>query len=182
MCDKFCCELIALRCHQKQHHVIVTLKCIRASVQYQVSMPISSPHLLLTFHHSFLIIQYYSYITKHNITSTSNIPTDMLKLAMKSRIKQHPKSRVDFVWFQLKFTAQSSLLRFVCLFDLGLTSLSTIFQSYCDGVWMWQGAQCSLLECCLTEISCPRHFDMIFHPVTLYWHWADQFRFLALLS
>ena len=70
----------------------------------------------------------------------------------------------------------------ICLFDLGLTSLSTIFQSYCDGVWMWQGAQCSLLECCLTEISRPRHFDMIFHPVTLYWHWADQFRFLALLS
>ena len=25
---------------------------------------------------------------------------------------------------------------FVCLFDLGLTSLSTIFQSYRDGVWM----------------------------------------------
>ena len=25
-------------------------------------------------------------------------------------------------------------------------SLSTIFQSYCNGVWMWQGAQCSLLE------------------------------------
>ena len=60
-------------------------------------------------------------------------------------------------------------LKFVCLFDLGLTSLSTIFQSYRDGVWMWQGAQCSLLECCLTEISSPRHFDMIFHPVTLYW-------------
>ena len=28
-----------------------------------------------------------------------------------------------------------------CLFDLGLTSLSTIFQSYRDGLWMWQGAQ-----------------------------------------
>ena len=72
--------------------------------------------------------------------------------------------------------------RFVCLFDLGLTSLSTIFQSYRDGVWLWQGAQCSLLECCLNEISCPRHFDMIFHTVTLYWHWDDQFQFLALLS
>ena len=36
-----------------------------------------------------------------------------------------------------------TLMRGVCcLFDLGLTSLSTIFQSYCDGVWMWQGAQC----------------------------------------
>ena len=28
---------------------------------------------------------------------------------------------------------------------LGLTSLSTIFQSYHDGVWLRQGAQCSLL-------------------------------------
>ena len=45
-----------------------------------------------------------------------------------------------------------------CLFDLGLTSLSTIFQSYRDSIWMWQGAQCSLLECCLTEISHPRTF------------------------
>ena len=61
-----------------------------------------------------------------------------------------------------------SVCLFFCLIDLGLTSLSTIFQSYRDGVWMWQGAQCSLLECCLTEISRPRHFDMIFHPVTLY--------------
>ena len=42
---------------------------------------------------------------------------------------------------------------FVCF----IQSLSTIFQSYREGVWMWQGAQCSLLECCLTEISCPRY-------------------------
>ena len=35
-------------------------------------------------------------------------------------------------------------LQLLCLFDLGLTSLSTIFQSYRDGVWMWQGAQCLL--------------------------------------
>ena len=64
----------------------------------------------------------------------------------------------------------------VCLFVwFGLNVAFNLFQSYRDGVWMWQGAQCSLLECCLTEISRPRHFDMIFHPVTLYWHWADQF-------
>ena len=44
-----------------------------------------------------------------------------------------------------------------CLFYSGFTSLSTIFQSYRDGVWMWQGALCSLLECCLTETSRPRH-------------------------
>ena len=57
-------------------------------------------------------------------------------------------------------------------------SLSTIFQSYHDSVWVWQGAQCSLLECCLTEISAQTH-DMIFHPVTLYWHWADLFALLS---
>ena len=45
----------------------------------------------------------------------------------------------------------------LCLFYLGRLSLSTIFQSYCDGISMWQGSQCSLLECCLTEISRPRH-------------------------
>ena len=39
----------------------------------------------------------------------------------------------------------------------GLTSLSTIFQSYYDGVWLRQGAQCSLLLCCVTEVSCLRH-------------------------
>ena len=44
----------------------------------------------------------------------------------------------------------------VCVYS-GLTSLSTIFQSYHDGVWLRQGAQCSLLLCCLTEVSCPRH-------------------------
>ena len=37
----------------------------------------------------------------------------------------------------------------------GLTSLSTIFQLYHDGVWLRQGAQCSLLLCCVTEVSCP---------------------------
>ena len=36
----------------------------------------------------------------------------------------------------------------------GLTSLSTIFQSYHDGVWL---RKCSLLLCCDTEVSCPRH-------------------------
>ena len=34
----------------------------------------------------------------------------------------------------------------------GLTSLLTIFQSYHDGVWLRQGAQCSLLLCCVTEV------------------------------
>ena len=52
-----------------------------------------------------------------------------------------------------------------CLF--GLTSLSTIFQSYHDGVWLRQGAQCSLLLCCVIEVSCPRHFTW-YHTQQLY--------------
>ena len=40
---------------------------------------------------------------------------------------------------------------------LGLTLLSTIFQSYHDCVWLRQGAQCSLLLCWVTEVSCPKH-------------------------
>ena len=40
----------------------------------------------------------------------------------------------------------------------GLTSLSTIFQSYHDGIWLRQGAQCSLSLCCVTEASCLSHF------------------------
>ena len=39
----------------------------------------------------------------------------------------------------------------------GLTSLSTIFQSYHDVVLLQQGAQCSLLLCCVIEVSYPRH-------------------------
>ena len=38
-------------------------------------------------------------------------------------------------------------------------SLSTIIHSYHDVVWMSQGAQCLLLEYCLTEISCSRHMN-----------------------
>ena len=47
--------------------------------------------------------------------------------------------------------------------------LTTIFQVCPYGVWMWQGAQCSLSVCCLTEISCPRH--MTWYSTI---HWGDQ--------
>ena len=59
----------------------------------------------------------------------------------------------------LEMVVRATEGNFVCLFDLGLTSFSTIFQSYRDSVWMWQGAQCSL-----KYHARPRHFDMIFHP------------------
>ena len=39
----------------------------------------------------------------------------------------------------------------------GLTSLSTIFQSYHDGVWLRQGARCRLLLSPITAKSCHRH-------------------------
>ena len=49
------------------------------------------------------------------------------------------------------------LLVDVVVVSSALTSLSTIFQSYHDGGWLRQGAQCSLLSFCLTVVSCPRH-------------------------
>ena len=41
--------------------------------------------------------------------------------------------------------ALSALYIVVVVVCSGLTSLSIIFQSYNDGVWLLQGAQCSLL-------------------------------------
>ena len=49
----------------------------------------------------------------------------------------------------------------------GLTSLSTIFQSYHDGVWLRQGAKCSRLLCCVTEESWPRHLTW-YHTLSHY--------------
>ena len=37
----------------------------------------------------------------------------------------------------------------------GLTSLSKKFQSYHDGVWLRQGAKCSLLLCCTLKFHAP---------------------------
>ena len=42
-----------------------------------------------------------------------------------------------------------------CLF--GFNVVFNNVQSYLDGVWLRQGAQCSLLLCCVTEVSWPRH-------------------------
>ena len=72
-----------------------------------------------------------------------------------------------------KQTVQTLFRLVVCS---GLTLLMTIFQSYHNGIWLWQEAQCSLLQCWLTEVSCPRHLTW-YHtqsPVTLSWHWVDQ--------
>ena len=50
--------------------------------------------------------------------------------------------------FKAKFSfitdARNMPLPHIVVFS-GLTALSTIFQSYHDGVWLRQGAQCSLL-------------------------------------
>ena len=38
MRDKFWCDVIKPRCHQKQHHATVTFEGIQISVQYQVNL------------------------------------------------------------------------------------------------------------------------------------------------
>ena len=59
----------------------------------------------------------------------------------------------------LGWTSQiySVLMCTICLFYSGFMKVSTILQSYWDSVKIWRGVQCSLLECCLTEISHPRY-------------------------
>ena len=42
-----------------------------------------------------------------------------------------------------------------------MSSLSRIFQSYHNSVWLQQGTQCSLLLCCLNEVSCLRHATLL---------------------
>ena len=51
----------------------------------------------------------------------------------KKREYLYEKSNLENVLHSVK---EWFVCLFVCLFDLGLTSLSTIFQSYRDGVWM----------------------------------------------
>ena len=50
---------------------------------------------------------------------------------------------VDFA--EELFYLSESIICCCCFVCSGLKSLSTIFQSYHDGVWLRQGAQCSLL-------------------------------------
>ena len=54
------------------------------------------------------------------------------------------------------------LLLLLLLFCSALMSLSIIFQSYHDGVWLRQEAQCSLLLCRVTDVSCPRHLTLYY--------------------
>ena len=68
------------------------------------------------------------------------------------------------------------------IINSGFTSLSTIFQSYLDGVSMWAGRSVLTFRVLPHWNITPQTFDMIFHQVTLYWHRVDQFWFLALLS
>ena len=84
------------------------------------------------------------------VHGVSTIKSKSLPLKTKNKQKDENR-RLGFI--KSLHMQQSSL--FVCLFVLGLTSLSTIFQSYRDGVCMWQGAQCSLLECCSLKYHTP---------------------------
>ena len=105
----------------------------------------------------------------------------LLSLSVKwylySRIQTHyltiPKHcAVQNMWIK-HYACGSDIMRLVCMTRMtktnehipcvvvvvcsSLTSLSTNFQSYHDGVWLRQGAQSSLLLCSVTAVSCPRH-------------------------
>ena len=57
---------------------------------------------------------------------------------------------------RLRMTSiMSTSLELLLLF--GFNVAFSNFYSYHDGVLLRQGAQCSLLLCCVTEVSCPRH-------------------------
>ena len=73
----------------------------------------------------------------------------MLLVYLRPGKPKHARNSVAIVFF---FSMMVSLFVLFGFYDL-----STVFQSYHDGVGMWQGAKCSLLEYCLSEISCPKH-------------------------
>ena len=81
-----------------------------------------------------------------------DVPTYWQKERKKERMKERKKKQV---WQKERKKERKKERRqkgaadaLTWLIDLGLTSLSTIFQSYRDGVWVWQRAQCYWCNCC----------------------------------
>ena len=53
----------------------------------------------------------------------------------------------------------------------GLTSLSTIFHSYYDGVWLQQGAQCSLHSAASLKYHAPGTWHLLLLPIySIHWY------------
>ena len=112
--------------------------------------------------HGRILIQSFSTKQYRKCPRVATITDHSLPMTSRSRANKpwqtvHKPHRTTVQYVQEEPQSKMTPGGFVCLFYSGFTSLSTIFQSYRDGVWMWQGAQCSLVECCLTEISRPRH-------------------------
>ena len=110
---------------------------------YAVIFTLSSTPILIrnwSMHPLFVICRIYTErqwkVTTDSRTLNAGAHLDLLDREM-------PSVQLSFLWCLSVYS--------------GLTSLSAIFQSYHDGVWLRQEAQCSLLECCLIEVSCPRH-------------------------
>ena len=59
-----------------------------------------------------------------------------------------------------------------------VNNLSVISRRYCDVA----GSSMLTFRVLPHWNISPQTLDKIFHPVTQYWHWADKFWFLALLS
>ena len=74
-----------------------------------------------------------------------------LKLNFFSPRHQHKRNKAQIydgmvqIYFSVFEARQNYIVVVVVVVCSGFTSLSTIFQSYHDGVWLRQGAQCSLL-------------------------------------
>ena len=128
--------------------------CDRVWIWWCKLLPFYSAALLS--HNALDTLTWYYHHLHYTDTSTIS-PSSSSKCWAPRQVQLIPFSELVSVMscLTIESTISRPKGRFVCLFDLGLTSLSTIFQSYRDGVWIWQGAQCSLLECCLTDISCP---------------------------
>ena len=81
------------------------------------------------------------------------------------------------IWCAIQEKSLIPICGFVC-FNWGFRHFQQSFSHNARGVWMRQGAQCSLLERCLIEISCPRYMTWYSSHIILTPGWA----FLALLS
>ena len=97
---------------------------------------------------------------------------DELEIIFSSSVQKH------MLWLIIR----SALASNVCFVLLGLyvafNKLSVILRRCLDVAWS------SMLTFRVLPHwnNTPQILDMIFHPVTLCWHWADQFWILAILS
>ena len=112
MSDKFCCDFIALRHHQKQSHVMVKFKGIQVSVQYQASMPILSYICKLAPRIISHIFNHSIFIAFNKKSSSLEIKILMWIKAIKNKKTQKNITRCKTLqWFVLLIMYQNSYLQ-----------------------------------------------------------------------